>query len=190
MFASHVLVRVFFEVLRSVFSQNYADTPMESAFCSQSQTWSHFYHQVKRQEFWKTGARVATKSFWKRGMASLWHQYHRLGSQKCVIHMHHSQTSVIRVPITQKKVICTYLLTEWEGRTELYLSRGHDVRTKYVMTSRSTIHLFLIFVLFWGQSAIRIHALGNCNSCLSGAPGGFFRLAHVKPVRSHTRQFS
>lgn len=94
------------------------------------------------------GAHVATKSFWKRGMASLWHQYHRLGSQKCVIHMHHSQTSVIRVPITQKKVICTYLLTEWEGRTELYLSRGHDVRTKYVMTSRSTIHLFLYLFYF------------------------------------------
>lgn len=62
--------------------------------------------------------------------------------------MHHSQTSVIRVPITQKKVICTYLLTEWEGRTELYLSRGHDVRTKYVMTSRSTIHLFLYLFYF------------------------------------------
>lgn len=142
MFASHVLVRVTFEVLRSVFSQNYADTPMESAFCSQSQTKSHFYHQVKRQEFWKTGAHVATKSFWKRGMASLWHQYHRLGSQKCVIH---------KPPLLEfrsRKKGNMYVLTDWVGGPNWIIFISRSWRTDQVRHDLEIDHPLISHICF------------------------------------------
>lgn len=88
------------------------------------------------------GAHVATKSFWKRGMASLWHQYHRLGSQKCVIHMHHSQTSVIRVHAKKGNM---YVLTNWVGGPNWIIFISRSWRTDQVRHDLEIDHPLIYF---------------------------------------------